>query len=113
MSKAISRPDAFSPGPWHFQWAADLLTADLCNASGRSIVEGLVFVDEIEDRNRANARLLAASRDLYDAALLAGPAIESLMDEVVGRKATDWAKVNGALLALQTAIVRADGERSR
>lgn len=58
----------------------------------------------------ANALLIAAAPDLLNACEIAVSAIESLMDELGGKRATDWGKVNDAMVALGQAHAKAKGQ---
>lgn len=60
------------------------------------------------DRDVAN--LIAAAPGLLNACDLAVSAIESLMDELGGKRATDWGKVNDAMIALGSARAKAKGQ---
>jgi len=60
--------------------------------------------------DREVANLIAAAPELLNACDLAVSAIESLMDELGGKRATDWGKVNDAMIALGRARAEAKGQ---
>lgn len=60
--------------------------------------------------DRDVATLIAAAPGLLNACDLAVSAIESLMDELGGKRATDWGKVNDAMIALGRARAKAKGQ---
>jgi hypothetical protein len=59
---------------------------------------------------QANARLIAAAPELLKACKMTLPALETLMDEVTGKRATDWGKVNDAAVTVGRAIAKAEGK---
>lgn len=57
----------------------------------------------------ANARVLAAAPELLDACNLLRAAVDTLLGELAGRKAADWATINNALVDSGRAILKAEG----
>lgn len=97
-----------TPGPWG---PGSTVQNDGSLAVMGPGYERVARVDEYQTPvGAANLSLIAAAPDLLDAARQAKAAGESLMDELVGKKATDWGVVNNAMVSLGRAIRKAEGQ---
>ena len=99
-----------TPGPW--EWGTSnyaLWTRNERPGRGNCILES--YPDGELRVSCSNARLIAAAPDLLKAAKMVNPAIDSILGEYISKKgATNWGLVNDTLMALGTAIAKADGK---
>jgi len=63
------------------------------------------------DECQANANLIAAAPDMFNALLQVDKMAASLMDELGNRKAADWGVINTCLVDVATALAKARGEQ--
>ena len=104
----MSKP-AFTPGPW--QTDAECGDESVLGPDGAMVADCAIFgmrVNRTEHINRANARLIAAAPDMYEA-LLAAKVVIEMMERPEGMGGRVNAALDKRLAQIDAAIAKAEG----